>query len=141
MSGVVATLPAVNALLNVFSTLAILTGIWFIRRGDRVRHQRSMWTAAAIQAVFLTLYLVKTYLAGTTVFTGPPLARMVYLFLLGSHMLLAILVTPLVVTVIYLAWRGRFAKHRRLARWTYPAWLYVTVTGPVVYLMLHRFYG
>ncbi len=136
MAGILAAIPAANALLNVFSALAIGTGVFFIRRGWRDRHRQAMWTAVALQVVFLCLYLVRMGLSGVTYYQGPPLFRAVYLLILGSHMLLAMVSAPLVAVTVWQGWRGRLALHRRVGRWTYPVWLYVTVTGPVVYLLL-----
>lgn len=140
MTEVIASLPALNALLNTLSTVAIAVGIYFIKRGDRQRHITAMWTATALQALFLVIYLARVLLSGTTYFQGSPLMRLIYLAILGSHMILAMVVAPMVLITVWRGWKGQYAAHRRIAKWTFPIWLYVTVTGPVVYLMLKSSY-
>lgn len=140
LANILASLPAVNAALNALSALAILTGIYRIRRGDRAGHMRAMWTATLLQGLFLLIYLVRILFAGTTVYRGTPLMRAIYLTILGSHMFLAMAVAPMVILAVWRGWKGQYEAHRRIARWTYPIWLYVTVTGPVVYLMLRNSY-
>lgn len=140
MSGLLPALPAVNAFLNSLSFAAIATGIYYIRRGERARHMAAMWTATALQGLFLIIYLMRVLLSGTTYYQGPPLLRLLYLAILGSHMFLALVVTPLVILTVWRGWRGQYGAHRRIARWTFPIWLYVTGTGPVVYLMLKSSY-
>lgn len=135
----VALLAGANALLNATSAVLMVAGRRFIRRGDRDRHRRRMLAAAVLQGVFLLLYVIRTGLYGTTPFQGPGPLRVAYLALLGSHMFLAMVATPLVVLTLWWGLRGDLARHRRLARWTYPAWLYVSVTGPLVFVMLYGF--
>ena len=134
-------LAPVNAGLNLTSTVALLTGWTFIRKGRREAHRKAMLTAVAASALFLVFYLTRFYLTGTHEFAGTGTARTVYLTILFSHMVLAVVVVPLVLRLLYLAFNGRDAEHRRLARWTFPIWLYVSVTGFVVYLLLYQIYG
>lgn len=135
----VALLAGANALLNATSAVLMVAGRRFIRRGDRDRHMRWMLAAAVLQGVFLILYVVRIGLYGTTPFEGPGPLRAAYLVLLGSHMFLAMVAAPLVVLTLWWALRGDWVCHRRLARWTYPVWLYVSVTGPLVFAMLYGF--
>jgi putative membrane protein len=95
----------------------------------------------ASSGLFLVFYLLRFSLTGTHRFAGAGLARGIYLGILFSHMILAVVVVPLVVRLLYLVWKGRFHAHARLARWTFPIWLYVSLTGLVVYLLLYHVYG
>lgn len=135
------TLAAVNATLNATSALALFTGLYFIRRGDRQRHMRAMLTAVGASALFLVFYLTRVFLTGTHEFAGEGAAKAVYLTILLSHMVLAVVVVPMVLRLLYLARGERFDEHARLARWTFPIWAYVSVTGLVVYLLLYQVYG
>jgi len=131
-------LPTLNALLNATSAALLVTGWLLIRSGRRRAHRKVMTSALACSALFLVSYLAYHARVGSVRFPGTGTARTVYLAILLSHTLLAAAVAPLAVTAFLLARRGRFDRHRRLARWTLPAWLYVSVTGVVVYLMLYR---
>jgi putative membrane protein len=133
-------LPAVNATLNGTSALLLVAGYVAIRRGRQSTHRALMLSALGASALFLTSYLFYHYLAGTTRFAGTGLARPVYFTVLTSHTILAMVIVPLVIVTLVLALRGRFPRHRRIARWTFPLWLYVSVTGIVVYLMLYQLY-
>jgi len=130
-------LPPVNALLNATSALLLLLGWRAIRAGNRERHRALMLSAFGASTLFLAGYLTRVALTGTHRFPGTGALRAAYLLLLGSHTLLAAAALPLVLTSFWLAFQGRFEKHRRLARWTLPAWLYVSVTGVLVYLVLY----
>lgn len=134
-------LAPVNALLNFSSFVLLVTGYVFIRRGNRAAHQRAMIGAVTASVLFLGFYVTRFSLTGTHRFAGEGMAKTVYLVVLFSHMVLAIVVVPMVVRLLFLASRERFEEHRRLARWTFPIWLYVSVTGIVVYLMLYQIYG
>jgi uncharacterized membrane protein YozB (DUF420 family) len=131
-------LPTLNAFLNATSAVLLVTGWTFIRRGNRDAHRRTMIAAFVCSAVFLTSYLVYHAQVGSVRFPGAGGARMLYLGILLTHTVLAAAVAPMAVTTFVFAWKGRFEKHRRLARWTLPIWLYVSVTGVVVYVMLYR---
>lgn len=134
-------LAAVNAALNLTSTVLLLAGVRCIRRGDVREHRRCMIGAVTASAFFLVLYLVRFSLTGTHTFEGPEMVRRIYLVVLFSHMVLAAAVVPLVLRLLHLLRRRRFKAHRRLARWTFPVWLYVSVTGLFVYYMLYHAYG
>jgi uncharacterized membrane protein YozB (DUF420 family) len=136
----VQALPAINAILNGLSAILIITGIVLIRRGHRRAHKRVMLTAVAASALFLFCYLWYHARVGVVRFAGQGWPRPVYFFILTTHTILAVTVVPLVLVTVSRALRGRFARHRASARWTYPVWLYVSVTGVVIYVMLyHRF--
>lgn len=131
-------LPTVNATLNALSGLCLVTGWLLIRAGRRNAHRAAMIAALACSTVFLTCYLVYHYQVGSVRFPGTGSARTLYLSILLTHTALAALVPFLAVTTVVFAARGRFSRHRRIARWTLPIWLYVSVTGVVVYWMLYR---
>lgn len=131
-------LPTLNALLNATSAAFLVTGWLLIRSKRREAHRKAMTSALVCSALFLVSYLVYHAKVGSVRFAGTGTARTVYLAVLLSHTLLAAAVAPLAVTAFILARRGRFDRHRRLARWTLPVWLYVSVTGVVVYVMLYR---
>lgn len=134
-------LAPLNAGLNLTSTVCLLAGYVFVRRRQLHRHRRAMLGALAASALFLVFYVTRFSLTGTHRFAGEGLARTAYLAILFSHMVLAVVVLPLVLRLLWLVRRRRFRDHARLARWTYPIWLYVSVTGIVVYLMLYQVYG
>ena len=123
----------------VFSGLALLVGLFFIRRGDRVNHHRAMLTATVLAALFLVFYLTRWALYGTTAYGGPEAWRGAYYFLLLTHTVLAAVNGPLALYVIWRAFRGEFALHKRWARVLAPIWLYVALTGWVIYLVLKRY--
>lgn len=134
-------LAPVNATLNLTATVCLLVGFVFIKRRQIPSHRRAMIAAVTASALFLVFYLLRFWLTGTHRFAGEGLARTAYFAILFSHMVLAVVVVPLVLRLLFLARKERFREHRRLARWTFPIWLYVSVTGIVVYLMLYQVYG
>lgn len=134
-------LALVNASLNATSVVALFTGLFFIRRRVVDRHRRAMLTAVGASGVFLVFYVARVALTGTHEFAGEGLARTVYLTILVSHMILAVVVVPFVARLLWLAYRKRFAEHRRLARFVFPVWAYVSVTGLLVYILLYQIYG
>ena len=134
-------LAPVNAGLNTTSTLCLIAGWVFIKQGRREAHRNAMIGAVLASTLFLVFYVTRFLLTGTHEFAGEGLARTVYFAILFSHMILAVLVVPLVLRLLFLAWKERFDDHARQARWTYPIWLYVSVTGIIVYLMLYQIYG
>lgn len=130
-----------NAALNFTATCFLVAGFVFIRRRQAHRHRTAMIGAVAASALFLVFYLTRFSLTGTHRFAGEGLARTAYLGILFSHMVLAVVVVPLVLRLLYLVRKRRFRDHARWARWTYPIWLYVSVTGIVVYVMLYHVWG
>ena len=136
-----ALLARTNATLNLSSGVLLMIGWVFIRRGDVRRHRLSMLGAVTTSSLFLIFYVTRFTITGTHAFAGVGVAKTVYLGILFSHITLAILIVPCVLRLLYLVWRERFQDHRRLARWVFPAWLYVSITGFVVYIMLYHVYG
>lgn len=135
-----AILPHVTASLNALTVLLLVAGFALIRRRNRRAHRMVMTAAVAVSAAFLACYLVYHFTAPVFVFTGQGLVRPVYYFILISHVVLASIVFPMILLTVLRAWRGRFEVHRGLARWTLPVWMYVSVTGIAVYVMLYHLY-
>jgi uncharacterized membrane protein YozB (DUF420 family) len=133
-------LPAVNATLNATSAVLLLLAYRAIRAHAVERHRLLMLAAAAVSTVFLVCYLVYHYHVGSVRFTGQGAARTVYFTILISHTILAVAIVPLVLRTLFLGLKRRDPQHRRLARWTFPLWLYVSVTGVVIYAMLYHLY-
>jgi putative membrane protein len=130
--------PTINAALNATAAALLVTGYVAIRRHHRRLHRTCMLAALATSALFLTSYLAYHARVGSVHFAGPKRLRVAYLAILLTHSVLAALVAPAAVTVAWLALRRRFARHRAVARWTLPVWIYVSLTGVVVYWMLYR---
>ncbi|MGH9901544.1 MAG: DUF420 domain-containing protein [Pyrinomonadaceae bacterium] len=133
-------LPHLNALLNATSGALLVAGFYFISRRRVAAHVVCMISALAVSTLFLISYLVYHFNHGSTKFTGQGLVRPLYFTILGTHTILAMVIAPLILVTVWRAARGEFWKHRRIARWTLPLWLYVSVTGVVVYLMLYQLY-
>ena len=138
--------PHLNALLNASSGVFLLLGLYFVRSGQISRHRSAMLTASSISGAFLVSYLtyhaLRTYYfgLGPTKFTGDGLIRPIYFTILTSHTILAALVAPFVIVTLALGLKGKYPTHKKLARLVYPVWVYVSVTGVMVYLMLYHFY-
>ncbi len=133
-------LPAVNAALNATSAVFLSFGYLAIRNRRITLHKTCMLSAFTASILFLTSYVIYHYHTGSTPFSGQGWIRPAYFGLLISHVTLAAVILPLAVTTLYRALRSDFVRHRRIARWTLPIWLYVGVTGIVVYLMLYQLY-
>ena len=134
----VSDLPALNASLNALASLFLLAGYVFVRRKRIAAHRACMLGALATSALFLTSYLIYHYNVGSRPFTGTGPIRLVYFAILISHVLLAIAIVPMVLVTVSRALAGRFDRHRRIARITWPLWMYVSITGVIVYVMLYR---
>jgi uncharacterized membrane protein YozB (DUF420 family) len=138
--------PHLNAALNATSGVLLMIGFALIRSGRRDAHKLAMLSAAGISALFLVSYVahhsVRTYYfgLGPTRFTGEGLARPIYFTILMSHTILATAVAPFVIAVLWRGLKGRFEQHKRLARLVFPVWLYVSITGVAVYIMLYHLY-
>ena len=133
--------PAIDATLNATSALLLTLGYFFIRRKRIQAHKVCMLSAFATSSLFLGCYIWYHAHHGVTGFPRQGAVRDFYLALLGSHTLLAVVIVPLILTTLYRAWRGRFERHKKIARWTLPLWFYVSVTGVVVYWMLYHLYA
>lgn len=136
----VSDLPTLNATLNGLSAVLLVTGYTFIRRGHREAHKRCMLAALAVSVAFLTSYVIYHLNAGSKPFAGQGAIRLLYFAILVTHVILAVTIVPLALVTARRGLRGDFDRHVRLARWTFPLWLYVSVTGVVIYLMLYVVY-
>jgi uncharacterized membrane protein YozB (DUF420 family) len=134
----VTDLPAVNASLNAISTVLLLTGYVFIRRGERQKHKACMIAALVTSTLFLTSYVIYHAQVGSVPFKGTGWIRTVYFAVLIPHVILAAAIVPPILITVSRALSAKYDKHRRIARWTLPLWLYVSITGVIVYLMLYQ---
>lgn len=132
--------PALDASLNATSAVLLTLGYISIRNKRILAHKICMLSAFGTSSIFLVCYLWYHAHHGVTRFTGQGLIRPFYFTLLGSHTILAAVIVPLVLTTLYRAWKKRFDLHKRIARWTLPLWIYVSITGVMVYWLLYRLY-
>jgi len=136
----IADLPAVNATLNAVASAFLVAGYVLIRRGRRDHHKRCMLAALTTSAIFLTSYIVYHANAGSVPFPGVGAIRIVYFAILIPHIVLAATILPLALVTTARGLSGRYDRHVRIARWTLPIWLYVSVTGVIIYVMLYQLY-
>lgn len=134
-------LPKLHALLNSLTALALLTGYYFVKNKNIRGHRFAMVTAFVLSAFFLISYVTYHYQAAPTRFGGEGTLKLVYYVILITHIVLAAVIVPLVLLSIYFAVSEQILRHRRIARWTFPIWLYVAVTGVVVYFMIAPYYS
>lgn len=140
MQAELSSLPALNALLNGTSAVLLLVGRNLIRRGRMQAHRLMMLAALCTSAAFLASYLYYHAHVGHVLFPGHGWSRPLYFSILLSHTILAVVIVPLVLVTLSRALRARYALHRAIARWTFPLWMYVSVTGVVIYLMLYKLF-
>jgi len=139
-------LPAVNASLNGLSAVFLTLGFVFIKRGNKIAHRNCMISAFCTSVIFLICYIVyHTYRVvvlhvGPTRFENPLWFRPIYLTILLTHTILAIVIVPLILITLWRAKKERFELHKKIARWTWPLWMYVSVTGVIVYLLLYQIF-
>ena len=139
MGEMIKLLPSVNATLNFTAAVLLIWGYVLIRRKQVQTHRKVMLTAFAVSSLFLVFYLLYHSQVGSVRYQKTGALRTIYLSILATHTVLAAAVPPLAIITLNRGLRARFDKHRRIARWTLPIWLYVSVTGVVVYMMLYRF--
>lgn len=135
----VSYLPAVNAILNTITASLLVLGYSFIRNGRTKAHIKTMLSAVASSALFLVSYILYHHYQGDTKFLGTGFVRYVYFFILITHILLSMVQVPLIFTTLYFAYKKRLDKHIRFARWTFPIWLYVSITGVLIYIFIKTF--
>jgi len=140
MTDFYSVLPHLNATLNALSFVLLSSGYYFIKRKRVQAHRNCQLAALTASVVFLISYIVYHAHHGATRFTGQGIARPIYFTILTTHTFLAAVIVPFVIITARRALRGDFARHRAIARWTLPMWLYVSITGVVVYLMLYHLY-
>ena len=133
-------LPAVNATLNGLSAVFLTLGFIFIKRGHKIAHRNCMISAFSTSAVFLICYLTYHFFAGRTEFKNPLWFKPIYLIILLTHTVLAVVIVPLILRTLWLARKQNFEAHKKIARWTWPLWMYVSVTGVVIYLLLYQIF-
>ncbi|MDD5139889.1 MAG: DUF420 domain-containing protein [Verrucomicrobiales bacterium] len=134
-------LPAVNASLNTLSAVFLTMGFIFIKRGNKIAHRNCMIAAFTTSVVFLACYLTYHFnVQAVTHFRNPEWFRPVYLVILLTHTVLAVIIVPLILVTLNRARQGNFEAHKKIARWTWPLWMYVSVTGVVVYLLLYQIF-
>jgi len=133
-------IPPILVTLNALSASLVGTGYFNIRKGNKTIHKACMSGALAVSAVFMIIYLYYHTTVGFIPFAGKGNVRYVYFPLLTSHVILATLVLPMILTSAGLALVGKFAQHKRIARWTVPVWLYVSITGIIIYIMSYHIY-
>lgn len=139
-------LPALNAGLNATSAVFLALGFVFIKRQNKIAHRNCMMAAFCTSVIFLGCYLTYHYLLrqatgqSGTPFQGQGWVRPVYFFILITHVILATVIVPLIFITLNRAWKERFELHKKIARWTWPLWMYVSVTGVIVYVMLYHLY-
>jgi uncharacterized membrane protein YozB (DUF420 family) len=135
-----ADLPALNATLNTLSVILLSAGYRFIRHHQITAHKRCMLAACVTSALFLVSYLTYHYSIGSMPFRGQGWVRTLYFIILISHTILAAAIVPLVLITLFRAWKADFLRHARLARWTWPIWMYVSATGVIIYVMLYQLF-
>src|SRR5438876_12061497 len=140
-SGLVRALPAVNATLNGISAILLVLAYRAVRRRDYNRHMTLIFAALVSSTLFFISYVIYHHFHGDTKFLRHGPVRPVYFFVLISHIGLSVIVVPMILTSLYLSLSGKFALHKRVARWTFPIWLYVSVTGVLIFVMLKAFNG
>lgn len=133
-------LPAVNACLNSASTILLSFGYYYIKNRRQVAHRNCMVGALITSTLFLVCYLIYHSYAGRTVFQNPAWFRPIYLVILLTHTILAVAIVPMVLMTVSRAFRQKFEAHRAIARWTWPIWMYVSVTGVLIYFLLYQIF-
>ncbi len=136
----VAFLPKLHALLNSLTALALLSGYYFVKNRQIRGHRFSMVTAFTLSAFFLISYVTYHYQAAPTSYGGTGSVKTIYYFILITHIVLAAVIVPLVLLSVYFAISNQISRHRKIARWTFPIWLYVAITGVIVYFMIAPYY-
>ncbi len=135
-----ADLPLINAILNSIATCLIIAGLIQIKRGNIQTHKKLMASALVVSALFLICYVTHKWIHGDTKFLATGWIRPVYYAILIPHIILAIVNLPMIITTVTFAVRGQLDHHKKWARWTFPIWLYVSVTGVLVYLILYQWF-
>jgi uncharacterized membrane protein YozB (DUF420 family) len=134
-------LPAVNASLNGLATVFLTLGYIFIKRGQRNAHRNCMIAAFTTSTIFLACYLTYHYsVTAVTKFQGHGIVRPIYFFILITHIILAVVIVPMILMTLYRAWKQRWEAHKKISRVTWPLWMYVSVTGVIVYMMLYQWF-
>jgi len=134
-------LPPIYALTNAFTAIALIMAVVAIKKGNRKQHERLMKLAVVLSSLFLVMYVIYHLTSESTAFGGEGVVKYVYYFILITHIILSITIIPFVLFTYVRAWAGSFDRHKKLAKITFPMWLYVAITGVIVYLMISPYYG
>jgi putative membrane protein len=137
----VSFLPTLHAILNSMTAVALVIGYYNIRRGNIKVHRGAMATAFGLSAIFLVSYVTYHFLGERTIYGGDGFLKLFYYFILLTHIVLAVVIVPLVLLSMYFALSEQFARHRRVSKWTFPIWLYVAITGVLVYILISPYYS
>jgi putative membrane protein len=137
----VSFLPTLHAILNSTTAVVLVIGYYNIKRGNTRVHRAAMLTAFGLSAVFLVSYVTYHFLGERTIYGGDGFLKLFYYFILLTHIVLAVVIVPLVLLSVYFAITEQFTRHRRISKWTFPIWLYVAVTGVLVYLLISPYYS
>ncbi len=133
-------LPALHAVLNSLAAVSLLAALWFVKQKNIAMHQRMIYIAMGLSALFLVSYVVYHAVTKPTIFGGEGVVKIIYYILLATHVILAALILPFILFTFIRGYTQQIPAHKRLARWTFPLWLYVAITGPICYLMLMPYY-
>ncbi|GHA73221.1 DUF420 domain-containing protein [Pontibacter akesuensis] len=136
----VSYLPTLHAILNSLTAVALVIGYYNVKRGNVMVHRGAMLAAFSLSAIFLVSYVTYHFLGQRTIYGGEGVLKYIYYFVLLTHIVLAVVIVPLVLLSVYYGISSQLARHRRISRWTFPIWLYVAVTGVLVYLMISPYY-
>jgi len=133
-------LPLINACLNGLATIFLILGFVFIKKGNKESHKKCMISAFVTSALFLTCYLIYHFSTGATSFDKAHWFRPIYLVILSTHVVLAVVILPLIFMTFSRALKARYELHKKIARWTWPLWMYVSITGVLIYLLLYQIF-
>ncbi len=136
----ISILPHLNAILNAIAACFLLGGFFYIKSGNRHAHKRCMIIALTVSSLFLISYVIHRFYVPIFVFQGEGTIRLLYYILLISHVFLAILIVPMIAITVLYAFREKFIAHKKIAKWTWPIWMYVSISGIIVYVMLYQLY-
>lgn len=137
----VSFLPTLHAILNSLTAVALVIGYYSIKKGNRKSHRNAMIVAFGLSSIFLVSYVTYHFLGERTIYGGEGLLKGIYYFILLTHIILAVIIVPLVLLSMYFGITEQYVRHRRISRWTFPTWLYVAVTGVLVYIMISPYYS
>ena len=137
----VSYLPAFHAILNSLTAIALVAGYYQVKKGNTKGHRTAMLFAFGLSAIFLVSYVTYHFLGQRTIYGGDGLLKYIYYFILLTHIVLAVVIVPLVLLSVYYGITNQLQRHRRISKWTFPIWLYVAVTGVLVYLLISPYYA
>ncbi|RLA65285.1 MAG: DUF420 domain-containing protein [Epsilonproteobacteria bacterium] len=137
----ISNLPGINATLNSCSAICLVFGFWAIKNKKVEIHKKFMVSSFVFSAIFLSSYLYYHYQVGHTVFPGSGLIKTIYLIILIPHIVLAAVMVPMILATFYFALKGNFSAHKKIAKWTFPIWMYVSFSGILIYFMIYKWFA